>query len=288
MKKFRNAARRGLTLIELVVVIAILAALAGLVIPRLDFLKNQADASASAATTADLFTQLQVHRSATNEYPAMDTLIDETGAAYSKLYSQGGAPLTVWTVDGPQSGASWYRSLLQAGLKIGVTMSSTASNASNAGSGNLVDLINESAAGTLKLATVNTSITSPSSYIPTLLSTLYPGGVTMVPGNSGSDGISGNSDDVATTYTQTAAGQVPSSQKLVAFGIGPKNTMTGKTMAGTPLQSDTDDPASVYCRYIAVFAVFNDGRPAQLKAVVDHRFKMVDKNLEAYRQAGAQ
>src|SRR3569833_1260938 len=257
MKKFRISARRGLTLIELVVVIAILAALAGLVIPRLDFLKNQADASASAATTADLFTQLQVHRSATNEYPAMDTLIDSTGAAYSKMYQQGGMPITAWSVDAVGApGTDWYRSLLQAGLKIGVTMSASASNASNAGSGDLVDLVNQAAEGTLKLATVDTSITDPSSYVPTLLKTIYPGGVTS---SSGTGTLSGT-----TVYSQVAAGQVPSNQKLIAFGIGPKNNMTGKTMAGTPLQSDTDDPASVYCRYIALFAVFNDGRPAQL------------------------
>ena len=49
----RPALRRGLTLIELVVVMAIIAVLAVMVIPRLDFLRTQAEHSSSAGTQAD-------------------------------------------------------------------------------------------------------------------------------------------------------------------------------------------------------------------------------------------
>src|SRR5262245_57140627 len=52
MKRFQTVARRGLTLVELVVVMAIIAVLAAMVIPRLDFLKNQAENAAAAGTAA--------------------------------------------------------------------------------------------------------------------------------------------------------------------------------------------------------------------------------------------
>jgi len=74
--------------------------------------------------------------------------------------------------------------------------------------------------------------------------------------------------------------------KLIAMGIGPKNGMVGNTMVSAPLETAEDDSKAVYCRYIAIFAIYQSGKPAQSKAVVDHRFKTLDKHIDQYNTSG--
>lgn len=260
--------RRGLTLIELVVVMAVLITLSALIVPRLDYMRAQAGHATAASSLGELAKSIQTFKatSATGKYPTLDLLIDESGAAYSKVYSGGGLPITATTLPGPSSGGFWYQSLLRGGLASGITQSSTAANASNSGSGAVVDLVSQAAAGSLKVA----ELQSTGYYAPQIFKTIFPATVDS----------SGN---------QVPAGTVPTNVKLIALGIGPNNSLVGNVMASTPLETDTDDPAVVYCRYIAIFAIYNNGSnptPAQLKMVVDHRFKQVDKQIEQFKSSG--
>ena len=102
-RRFSSAARCGLTLIELVVVMAIIAVLASMVIPRLDFLKAQAEHSASAGTQGDLGTIIQTFKTSSGKYPTFDTLIASSGnTLYSKLQSQtAGSFLEATTIPTP-------------------------------------------------------------------------------------------------------------------------------------------------------------------------------------------
>jgi prepilin-type N-terminal cleavage/methylation domain-containing protein len=249
--------RRGLTLIELVVVLAILVGLAGLIVPRLDFLKNQTDHAAAAATSADLAKMLQTQKTSSGAYPSLDLLIDESGAAYSKVWNVGSLPIKATTLT-TTAGERWYGSLLEGGLKLGYQQVSTATNASSStGTAAPVDLITAAAGGSLTVAEVDPASTQP--YVGAIYRAVFP----------------------------DTAGTPPAGVKLIAMGIGSRNGMVGNVMTSTPIEAQGDDPTQVYCRYIAIFAIYQNGtKPAQLKMVVDHRLKQIDKRIEQYGQTG--
>lgn len=283
-----SAARRGLTLIELVVVMAVIAVLAAMVIPRLDFLKNQAENAAAAGTQADLNAMLQVQRTSSGAFPTLDLLIDTGGAAYSKLFSIGSAPVIASTLTNSM-GERWYGSFLDGGLLYALRHDPAATNASNSASATAgVDLVSEAASGSLKVAELNPGAT----YVSDIVKVVFPGGITYgvvtpaVVDNPATTDVDESAPAVYGSITGTA-GVVPSGVKLIALGIGPKNSAVGNTISSTPMETGSDDPTKVYCRYIAIFAIYSSGKPAQLKMVVDHRFKQIDKRIDQFKSQGA-
>ena len=91
----RNRKRHGLTLIELVVVIAVLAILAGFIVPRLGFVRNLAAESGNATIIADSATQAVFYNTAVGHYPGgEDTLLDTGNAVYANLNAKLSAILT--------------------------------------------------------------------------------------------------------------------------------------------------------------------------------------------------
>ena len=78
--------QRGLTLIELVFVVAILAILAGFLVPRLGTVRNLAAAAGNADQTRAALDQSVLYNIEYGKYPGgEDSLLDSTGAVYSKL-----------------------------------------------------------------------------------------------------------------------------------------------------------------------------------------------------------
>lgn len=285
VRNFRVTARRGLTLIELVVVMAILTVLAAMVIPRLDFLKNQAEHATSASTAQDLATVLQVQKTSNGSFPSLDLLVDESGAAYSKLFNIGSPMVNAGTLS-VSTGERWYSSLQDGGLLYGMRNSSTATNASDSGT-IVTDLVNEAASGTLKVAEVNLAAT----YAGDIVKAAFPGGVSyqITTPAVADDPATTTVDETAPAvygWVQSAAGTVPAGTKLIAMGFGAKSSAVGNTITSVPMETSTDDPTKVYCRYIAIFAIYSNGKPAQLKMVVDHRFKQVSKRIDQYKSSG--
>ncbi len=277
MKVYRLAAKRGLTLIELVVVMCILIALAGLVLPRLDFLKGQATEAAGAASAADLGTMLQTYRTSSGNYPLLDTLVDSTGAVASTVFSQAGTMVTATTLSGAATGGFWYQSFLNSGFvntpgpsayTMTTSYSSLTNGASDAGITG-VDLIGTIAAGTGTVAEVVNPFASGASASP-YNNAIYAAAFPNI-SNGGSLPVD-------------SMGNPP---KLIAMGIGPNSGLAGTVMATTPLDIQPgDSAATTYCRYLAIFAIWSDGKPAQLKMVVDHRGKTIDKRISQFNQAG--
>lgn len=267
----RSRVRRGLTLIELVVVIAILAVLAGLVVPRLDFLRNQAGDATAAATAADLMNMVQTYRSSTGFYPLFDTLVTGTDIA-TGIFSDAGTMVQPVTLAGPGTGGFYYQSLLNAGFvntpgPSAYSMTATTTGLANGVSdtGNVpVDLVNLAAAGTLTVAEVAPPTTSGASpYNSAIYTAAFP--------NFAAAGVPIDS------YGQPV--------KLIAMGIGPNSGLGGGVMATTPMDVQPgDNPKTAYCRYLAIFAVYSDGKAAQLKMVVDHRGKTIEKRISQYNQ----
>ncbi|HZZ72724.1 MAG TPA: hypothetical protein VFE24_10755, partial [Pirellulales bacterium] len=238
-----------------------LAALTAIVVPRLDFLKAQADHASAATNLADLTSLLQTYKTSSGKYPAMDLLVDSAGTAYTQMWSfDGTSPFTGTTITGPGApGASdWYRSFLEGGLATGYYNDSTATDATNGSdtASDQVDLVNGAAAGNLVVAELTTSSTNP--YVPAIFANAFP----------------------------STNGVPPVGVKLIAMGIGARNGMNGSTMLSTPVQADDDSTTATYCRYIAIFAIYQDGTAAQLKTVVDHRLKQIDKQIDQFNKGG--
>lgn len=79
----RLARRCGFTLIELVVVLVIIATIAGFVLPQVAGLGRSSDMAASAKTQADLANNLQLFFVLQKRFPqGMDSLLDTTTAAF--------------------------------------------------------------------------------------------------------------------------------------------------------------------------------------------------------------
>lgn len=88
MKTLRNqfSARSGLTLIELVVVLAVLVALAGLIIGNFPGIIRKASRSSSATSVQELSRAVQYSYTTTLKYPTgYDSLLEGPAALYNKL-----------------------------------------------------------------------------------------------------------------------------------------------------------------------------------------------------------
>ncbi|MFM7281732.1 MAG: prepilin-type N-terminal cleavage/methylation domain-containing protein [Planctomycetia bacterium] len=82
MRQSRFHAQAGFTLVELVVVLLILAAVAGLVIPVVGGLGRTSDMAASAKTQSDLANNLQQFFLLQKRYPqGCDSLLQNPGGA---------------------------------------------------------------------------------------------------------------------------------------------------------------------------------------------------------------
>jgi prepilin-type N-terminal cleavage/methylation domain-containing protein len=78
----RRSSRRGLTLIELIVVMLILAAVAGLVLPLLPSMVTRAHTSTGATNISEVAKAIQTHQATYLKYPSnFDSLITGTGVA---------------------------------------------------------------------------------------------------------------------------------------------------------------------------------------------------------------
>jgi len=87
IEDFRFASRRrGLTLLELVVVMAILAALAGVLIPMFPNLLTQSHSSAAATNVAEVTKAVQMYNTEYTLFPNnLDSLVDTSGTLFQYL-----------------------------------------------------------------------------------------------------------------------------------------------------------------------------------------------------------
>lgn len=113
MKTLRNqvSARSGLTLIELVVVLAVLVALAGLIIGNFPGIIRKASRSSSATSVQDVSRAVQYMYTTTLKYPTgFDSLLESPTVLYNKLPSANGillvgGQLTASTVNATEAAA---------------------------------------------------------------------------------------------------------------------------------------------------------------------------------------
>jgi prepilin-type N-terminal cleavage/methylation domain-containing protein len=245
--------RQGFTLIELVVVVMILAILAGLVVNIVDWVRRSANYGAASHNQQSLLNNLQIFRTTlgNGKYPdRFDSLLAADGT------------VSEWLTDDLE--------------------------------------------GMIEVADISTfgAASLDKSGITTVLDHVLPAAIDSVvqgsPQNSGALPRSlsggGNVAFLDTASTVDAAqeliaglypdGGLPPDVRIVLFGVGPGNTAVGRTIQAPPLYTELD-PAKEYGRFVIAVAVYEprQGRRAQIKAVLDAKGRMVNRNLSEFWQS---
>jgi prepilin-type N-terminal cleavage/methylation domain-containing protein len=244
------SARRGLTLLELVIVVSILAVLAGLLVPQLANMWRPAQTAAEADTQGQLTNYLSMFETRTQAYPdQFDSLLaNEGAAAYSKLNkdllaSSGKMKLTLATLTDDATSGMYLTSLTKAGIKNVMWHDETATTPSNSGT------IKHALAKGDKLPILNSATTA--------------------------DG----QNRITAFYTDG----LPNGTQLFVLGVGPACTAVGVTMNAAPV-SPHPESYTYYRRYLAVFAAYSDGTRARLKGILDRHGDTFDDTMRKYQE----
>jgi prepilin-type N-terminal cleavage/methylation domain-containing protein len=274
--------RSGFTLLELIVVIAILAAIAGLVINKVDWVRRQATMAVGADTSGEVAQNIQTYLVTTSMLPSgLDTLLDSaSGTSFYKgiigfTDGVGSIPTTMTpTALTYSSTDKRLNSLVRMGMSF--VNSHLASSTYATDSGTVpVALSNDYPAGSAGgsavapvASTVNLALVNVGSSV---WNSVYPLNVWPQGTSTGSTMMTIDSNGTGAS--------------LVALGVGPGNSMNGVTMV-TPPQFPGPNPNLYYYRYVAIFAVYTDGRRAQLKTVIEPFGRTIDSSLNNYSTGG--
>jgi len=238
---------RGLTIIELVVVVAVLAILAGFIVPRLGFVRNLASESGNATIIADSASQAVFYNTAVGHYPqGEDTLLTSAGTALdASLNKNLKSALTTVNLD---SYAALSLAAQLTGSSTGGTVTLFNQTDDQGANPNLDDTtqVTFSATGT---------ISSTGLPVPATLA----GQTTVAQVNT------------ATTYGQAiyaaaygsaalTAGAPTDNTYLVALGYGANSQINGKTGLEAPVLFDKNN--GEYTRPILLLKVFPSGSTA--------------------------
>lgn len=243
----RSGSRRGYSLIELVVVLTILAIVAGVTVSIVGYLRRSADKGTAANVMGSLLSNIELYRVTYGVYPdRFDSLIETGGSSLydgDPAFNDKGLPSALM----PSGDAKITTSTLTAGelsslTKIGITtvMDHAPGTGVEGAPGNTGTV-----ARTLASDPTVAILNAGSAKGAKVIDSIYP--------NAGGDPGSG----------------LPPGVKLVVFGFGPNNAAIGKTIVSPPSYSGVGDPSTIYDRYLCVFAVYADGKRAQLKSVLD-------------------
>lgn len=250
--------RSGFTLIELVIVLLILAAIAGLVIPQIGMLGRSTDMAVSAKTQADLAANTQLFFVLQKRYPqGLDSLLDTTGAIYVADPPSGDTQ----TRGLPYSGADGTR--LEAQLQVGSLTNVSGSaeylrSFSRSGFDWVFDhdtsVVNSNNSGVTQRLVSGASTFAVAEVIPTgpLAAKLVPQG--LQPG-----------------------------ERLIALGFGPRNTAISKTVTNSPIYPGCD--GKYYGRYILYFKVYASGERATLVGCSDSYGRTPDYTQQQFNES---
>ena len=230
----RNLNRRGLTLIELVVVLTILTALGGILVPVIGNMIARTHFAKCAVTIPDITRNITRSFAADLTYPdRWDSLLNTSQALYDDMPGDptvsgelGTFGLNAGQADGLAAvGITQVIDLIPADTAGDATWaSSDAANVRDLGDGETVAVLNKEGAS---VASLN------------------------LKRHFGPDGIEGTADDDATV-------------EYIVFGIGNNSTAVGPSglFVETPTHFGGEDamsPVDVYQRYVAIFSVDGGG-----------------------------
>ncbi|MDG2222251.1 MAG: prepilin-type N-terminal cleavage/methylation domain-containing protein [Rubripirellula sp.] len=248
--------RDGFTLIEIVMVIMIIAIVAGLAVPLVGSLRRSANYAAQSSTTAAIGSNLEFFRTTygNNGYPdGLDSLVlsSDNTAEISYVDSGFGRLIKPGTLAGDEAACfNWLSTVYDhtdgafEGLQGNPGNTATTPRAFD---GSNVALLDPDTTEGQKV-----------------LTELYP----------------------ETLDTGTGLYSIPAGIQLVVLGIGRSNELVGRTMQSIPLDPRVDN-SKVYGRYAAIFACYTEraGRRAQLKCVVNGKGRTTNDALSEFNQS---
>jgi prepilin-type N-terminal cleavage/methylation domain-containing protein len=259
------SSRRGFTLIELVVVLIIIATIAGFVIPQVGMIGRSSDMAATAKTQSDIATNMQLFFVQQKRYPqGLDSLVDGTGAIYVSDTSNADTQ----TRGLPWGGADNTR--LQAQLSPGTLTNATGAEYLRSFTRSGFDWLYDHDS-----TTVNSNNSA----------TAFRGLVLDANGVLGAAPTSVNIAEL--TGTALIAKLVPqglkSGERIVALGVGPRNTAIGKTLTNSPIYPGCD--GKYYGRYVVYFKVYASGERATLVGVSDSYGRTPDYSQQQFNES---
>ena len=217
--------RRGLTLIELVVVMVILAALAGILIPNLTGMTTRAHASTSATNAGEITKAVQTYQVQYLGYPNnLDSLLTNISSGTLATYMpSGGTDVTTTTL---ATADGTLAALTHAGITSVTQMVESTAGASS---------------GTYAWSATFYPYAAPLTGSTPLTTTLADGNKLL-----GLNGLAAAREFGA-----------PATAKYVMLGVGKYSTLN-RVMQEAPVHFDDDSsgsPAVSYARYLTVFQV---------------------------------
>jgi prepilin-type N-terminal cleavage/methylation domain-containing protein len=239
-------ARRGLTLVELVVVVAILAVLAMIILPKLDGLQNNANHAVAANSVNDTGRYIQTYRTAKQRFPdGWDSLTDGTNmwAAANVTTLSKGLHTNFYGTNAKFSAGTLTADDVT-GLKavgVGTVYDVTPGLLASKRPGDVFTTARELASGAPAVF-VNETTTAGINIINRIYRQNQRVGTN--PGTSG---------------------DIPDGHRLLAVGFGPLNSLIGTMALEAPAYANVDS-SLIYNRNIVLFEV--GGSKALFKGVV--------------------
>jgi type II secretory pathway pseudopilin PulG len=270
------------TLIELVLVLFILAAVAGLVIPQLSMLGRSTDMAASAKTQSDLANNLSTYFVLQKRWPlGMDSLLASDGG--------GGQPTGVFLPQDNDGDGRQDSGLPDSGPHLDRDLEMV--NLADPGAGASVgfDPMPDSPDRT----GFSRSLTRGG------LEFVHDHDISVLNANDSAKfttprpldrSIGGNGcwvakvrDDAGLIRRIMPRGVVEADTILVAMGIGPNADLRSKTLTNPPIYPGCD--GSYYGRYVAIFKLYANGERPTLVAVVDSYGRNPDYTQQQFTES---
>lgn len=229
---------KGLTLLELVVVLVVLAALAGLLIPMFPSIFQKTHAGQGAGNLAEINKFIETYKGLNFSYPdGLDSLIDEDGNLLPYL------PY----VAGPGAGA---------GLTV-IDLSSTGIGSLSAAE--VVEKLNAAGINVTQEHFNPTNLTESATFDN------YSGGTIDI------NTTTGQVVELDETTAVTNALNLVAGNDYVVFGLGTLNEAVGSVMQDAPLHfPDEGDPNEGYNRFILIFELPEEGPAVFVGAAAAH------------------
>ena len=271
VSKYRHAGRRGLTLLELVVVLGILVAVAAILVPLMPNLLRRAHKSTDATQSSELAKAVQMCQAATYAYPdKFDALCDSSGNLPSYLPGYTASSGTA----APAGAFGGFVTVQPAGTDVAAALNSVGVN-------NVMYL---------------SSGTTGTGFAPTRFP--YDSPATSTPLNSSTHLAFVNTaaiDAAGTSHLLASDRAADPTAQYVVFGVGPMCTLVGQFIQDAPTstpQNKDMSPDLVYCHFGVIFKVAGqevtnaDGRAKFMCTVAleDDELEATEKDVEGYYQ----
>lgn len=288
----RRARRAGFTLVELIVVLLIVAAVAGLVIPAVASLGRTTDMAASAKTQQDLGNNLQQFFVLQKRFPqGMDSLL-QVGTAGATS----GAPDGVYAP--VSAGGQQVSGMTTSNPNLYSLLTLDATTVANAGTINFAQSFTRGGFDWVfdhQSYDPTTSTGEPNANNSGKIQRAVTAGPITVARLLGSSGVTSEITALTTAQNTLLRRLVPAEFSatnvytpepgtvLIALGVGPNCRLVPTTMLNTPTYPGAD--GKYYGRYVAIFKLFATGERPVLVGVTDAYGRTSDYTIQQFNES---